>query len=91
MRRVKLFWRRKKANLDRFVDLPTPLTPTMEMTYGRGFGARGENVEGEVMEVIERRMSREVVGVRIFRKEDSIAWRIVASTPNPEMWSVEWY
>lgn len=30
---------------------------------------------------IERRMSRDVVGVRIFRREDSIALRIVASTP----------
>ena len=36
---------------------------------------------GEVTAVMERRMSREVVGVRILRREDSIAARIVVSTP----------
>ena len=81
MRRERLFWRRKKASLERLVDLPTPLTPTMEITYGRGGGARGFRFEGEVIADIERRISREVVGVRIFRREDSIALRTVASTP----------
>ncbi len=33
------------------------------------------------MVVMERRMSREVVGVRILRREDSIDVRIVVSTP----------
>ena len=33
-------------------------------------------------DVMERRRSREVVGVRILRKEDSMAVRIVVSTPN---------
>lgn len=33
------------------------------------------------MDVMERKISREVVGVRIFRREDSIAERIVVSTP----------
>jgi hypothetical protein len=32
MRTRWLFWRRKKAILLRFVDLPTPFTPTMERT-----------------------------------------------------------
>ena len=32
-------------------------------------------------EVMERRRSREVVGVSILRREDSIAVRIVVSTP----------
>ena len=32
-------------------------------------------------EVMERRISREVVGVRILRREDSIAVRIAVSTP----------
>lgn len=81
MRREKLFWIRKKANLDRLVDLPTPLTPTIEITYGRGEGDRGFRVDGEVTRDMERRMSREVVGVRIFRRDDSIAVRIVVSTP----------
>lgn len=40
-----------------------------------------ENFEGAVMDVMERRMSRDVVGVRIFRRDDSIAVRIVVSTP----------
>lgn len=31
--------------------------------------------------MMERRMSREVVGVRILRREDSIDARIVVSTP----------
>ena len=31
--------------------------------------------------MMERRMSRDVVGVRILRREDSIAERIVVSTP----------
>ena len=65
---------RKKASLDRFVDLPTPLTPTIEMTYGR----RGvKDREGDVMAVMERRMSRDVVGVSILRREDSMAVWIV--------------
>lgn len=38
-------------------------------------------MDGEVMADIERRMSREVVGVRIFRSDDSIAVRTVVSTP----------
>lgn len=79
MRREKLFWRRKKASLEREVDLPTPLTPTMEITYGLGRD-RGLRELGEVMEVIERRISREVVGVRIFRREDSMEVRMVVST-----------
>lgn len=33
------------------------------------------------MDVMERKISSEVVGVRIFRSEDSIAERIVVSTP----------
>ena len=41
-------------------------------------------VEGEVTEVMLRRRSREVVGVRIFRREDSIAVRMRASMPRYE-------
>ena len=80
IRILKSFWRRKKASLERLVDLPTPLTPTMEMTYGRR-EASGFRAEGEVVLVMARRRSREVVGVRILRSEDSIEVRIVASTP----------
>ena len=40
-----------------------------------------ERFEGEVTEVMERRISRDVVGVRIFRSEDSIAVWMVVSTP----------
>ena len=53
----------------------------MEMTYGRREGARGVRAKGEVVLVMARRRSREVVGVRILRSEDSIEVRIVASTP----------
>ena len=63
------------------MDFPTPLTPTIEMTYGRGLGESGFNCEGLVTDVMERRMSSEVVGVRILRREDSMAARIVVSTP----------
>ena len=82
MRRLKLFWRRKKASLERLVDLPTPLTPTIEMTYGRDLLVdKGFDFEGEVTAVMERRMSSEVAGVRILRREDSMEVRIVVSTP----------
>lgn len=81
MRSLKLFWRRKKASLDKLVDLPTPLTPTMEITYGRRLGARGFKVDGDVTVVMDRRRSREVVGVRNLRREDSMAVRMVASMP----------
>lgn len=67
--------------MDRLVDLPTPLTPTMEITYGRRLGARGFRVDGDVTAVMDRRRSREVVGVRILRKEDSMAVRTVVSMP----------
>ena len=64
------------------MDLPTPLTPTMEMIYGRGLTLdKGFDFEGEVMAVMVWRMSSEVVGVRILRREDSIAVRMVDSTP----------
>lgn len=53
----------------------------MEITYGRGGWESGFKVDGEVMADMERRMSREVVGVRIFRRDDSIAARMVVSTP----------
>ncbi len=66
--------------MERFVDLPTPLTPTMEMTYGRGDGERGVE-PGEVTAVIERRISRDVVGVRILRREAARDARIRVSMP----------
>ena len=59
--------------MERLVDLPTPLTPTIEMTYGRGLGDSGFNCEGLVTDVIECRISRDVVGVRILRRDDSTA------------------
>ncbi len=62
------------------MDLPTPLTPTMEMTYGRGDGERGVE-PGEVTVVIERRISRDVVGVRILRRDEARATRIRVSMP----------
>ena len=52
----------------------------MEITYGRGDGERGVEL-GEVTAVIERRMSREVVGVRILRREEAREARIRLSMP----------
>ena len=63
------------------MDLPTPLTPTMEMMYGRGLGAVGLRDEGCVTAEMECRRSREVVGVRILWREEVMAARIVVSTP----------
>ena len=53
------------------MDFPTPFTPTMEITYGRERGR--ESVEGRATASISRRRSSELVGVRILRREDSIA------------------
>ena len=54
----------------RFVDLPTPLTPTMERTYGR---------PAAFAVWISRRRSREEVGVRILVSAFSIEVRRVLS------------
>ena len=53
----------------------------MEITYGRLLGASGFRVEGDVTAVMDRRRSRDVVGVRILRREDSMAVRMVVSIP----------
>jgi hypothetical protein len=53
------------------VDLPTPFTPTIDITYGRLPWTA----------CISRRMSRDVVGVSILRRAESIACRIVVSVP----------
>lgn len=81
MSRERLFWRRKNASLERLVDLPTPLTPTIEITKGRGGEDRRLRLDGELTADIERRISSDVVGVRIFRRDDSIAARTTVSTP----------
>lgn len=65
--------------MERFVDLPTPFTPTMDITYGRGFCS--DKGDGVVTESISRRRSSEFVGVRIFLSDDSIADCILACTP----------
>ena len=44
-------------------------------------GEVSERVEGEVTALMERRISRYVVGVMIFRSEDSISVWMVVSTP----------
>ncbi len=80
IRTLYLFWRRKKHILERLVDFPTPLTPTIEITYGR-FRCK-DNADGEATASISRRRSRDEVGVRILRNEDSIAVWILAWTPN---------
>ena len=61
------------------MDFPTPLTPTMEMTYGRRFC--NDKVEGEVTLSISRKRSNDDVGVRIFLNDDSIAVWIFACIP----------
>lgn len=53
------------------MDLPTPLTPTMEMTYGRFLC--NDRADGEVTASISRRRSSDEVGVRILLNEASIA------------------
>lgn len=50
------------------------------MTYGRGDGERGVD-GGEVIALMERRISREVVGVSILRREEAKAERILLSIP----------
>ena len=53
------------------VVLPTPLTPTMDMTYGRR--VRSDVAGGAVMASISRSRSREEVGVSILVREASMA------------------
>src|SRR3979411_1849633 len=79
MRTLYLFCKRKKHILERFVDLPTPLTPTMDMTYGRFFCR--DRAEGDVTASISRRRSRDEVGVRILLSEASMADCIFVCTP----------
>ncbi|KAH3687516.1 hypothetical protein WICPIJ_001510 [Wickerhamomyces pijperi] len=56
------------ANLDKFVDLPTPLTPTTEMTYGFG------------LDLMSSKRFTDVPGVRIFVKALAKASFAVDST-----------
>lgn len=79
-RTLYLFCSRKKQILDRLVDLPTPLTPTMDMTYGRRW--RREVAGGEVTVSMSRRRSMEDVGVSIFVSEASMAVWILALMPS---------
>ncbi|KAH3679945.1 hypothetical protein WICMUC_000688 [Wickerhamomyces mucosus] len=53
---LKLFCNNQKANFDKFVDLPTPLTPTTEITYGF------------LLDLISSNKLTDVPGVKIFVK-----------------------
>ena len=79
IRMERSFWRRKKASLERLVDLPTPLTPTMEITYG--LGLLRESVAGSLAVEIARRRSSVEVGVRILARAEVIACLIAAFMP----------
>lgn len=61
------FWISQKQTFDRFVDLPTPLTPTKVMVYGARFALADELAAGAFARFarIDRSRSVDVFGVRM--------------------------
>lgn len=74
-----LFCRSQKQTLDKFVDLPTPLTPIKVMMYG----SRGEVVSvwgRDALRLMSRRMSVELFDVKIWVMVDdraALTWDLI--------------
>lgn len=85
MRTRRPFCKSQKQTLDRFVDLPTPLTPTNVRAYGSGGASGDDSDEGaERFRWISSKMSVDVFGVstRVSDVESAFCTSVLTPVPS---------